>query len=515
MNTPTKPNSHYASSMDSSDRKVESTNADLTFDDDYQKSRLETFADDYKKSRLEQLHESFTSLSSSDEGDAIAAPRKYSLSELVNSLGNGTDMRSLPSELQRRARDFRLAQQKRLETHGEPKRYGIFGMYAHLASVRVDLEWAEDAAWRRSNGEPYLSWKDFDEARQKGSNRPFFTYVLIVVCSIMMIVEIGLNGWKFAPLSVNPMIGPSAEALIKAGARDTALIVESGQWFRIFSPMILHAGLVHWLVNMLALYYIGGAIEQSHGIVNAVVLFIIPGVGGNILSAIFLPQYISVGASGGIFGLIGGCLADISINWNLIFIKTDENDHAWRRNIAAIFWLFLDILLNIVFGLTPFIDNFTHLGGGILGLCCGWSTIEPLAVGFFGNHASTASKLRTLFVRYFGLIISVFLIMVSTIWLASSDAGETPCNGCRFISCAPFPFWTENKWWYCDDCDFVSADLYKNSDGDNFYDRIEVTCPSGNVENIDISEELLSDRVEVRIQLPSYCRQYCDGVFAN
>jgi len=36
--------------------------------------------------------------------------------------------------------------------------------------------------------------------------------------------------------------------------------------------------------------------------------------GGTILSAIFLPDYITVGASGGIFGLIGGCIADIIVS---------------------------------------------------------------------------------------------------------------------------------------------------------------------------------------------------------
>jgi len=62
-------------------------------------------------------------------------------------------------------------------------------------------------------------------------------------------------------------------------------------------------------------------VEQCHGFAAAAILFIIPAVGGTILSAIFLPEYISVGASGGIFGLIGACIADICINWSLLFSK--------------------------------------------------------------------------------------------------------------------------------------------------------------------------------------------------
>jgi membrane associated rhomboid family serine protease len=91
-------------------------------------------------------------------------------------------------------------------------------------------------------------------------------------------------------------------------------------------------------------------VEQCHGMVNTMALFIIPGVGGTILSAIFLPQYISVGASGGIFGLIGGCIADIGLNWRLLFIQhVDETPkQVWRRNFFAVFILFFEILFNIV-----------------------------------------------------------------------------------------------------------------------------------------------------------------------
>jgi membrane associated rhomboid family serine protease len=53
---------------------------------------------------------------------------------------------------------------------------------------------------------------------------------------------------------------------------------------------------------MFALWYVGKAIELIHGHFQAVSSFVVPAIGGTILSAIFLPQYITVGASGGIFG---------------------------------------------------------------------------------------------------------------------------------------------------------------------------------------------------------------------
>ena len=99
----------------------------------------------------------------------------------------------------------------------------------------------------------------------------------------------------------------------------------------------------HFLLTW-QLWFVGKAIEQIHGFFPAVVQFVVPAIGeslsfsltlhclyddcqshkphlillmfpgGTILSAIFLPEYITVGASGGIFGLIGGCIADIIVS---------------------------------------------------------------------------------------------------------------------------------------------------------------------------------------------------------
>lgn len=450
-----------------------------------------------------------TSVSSNGSSTSF---RRYTVKELVQCLGR--DDIDLPPALERRVRDFKFAQTKRRERHGENSPWGIFGLYAHLSDVRADLEWAEDAAWRRQQSEPYLSWTDFEKSRDKGlHNRPLFTCGVITVCSIMLVVTFGVNGWKVEPLNVNPLIGPSSETLIKVGARQTNLIVNQGQWFRLFTPLVLHAGLVHFVLNMAAMYFIGAAVEQSHGYSTAAVLFILPAVGGNILSAICLPQYISVGASGGIFGLIGACLADISINWNLLFLKSTTDEESRWRHLKVLFWLAFDIILNCIIGLTPFVDNFTHLGGFLYGLCCGLSTIERLALGFFGLKSTSYSKAWSTFLRFFGLIVSLIAIMVTTVVLVQSDGVTSPCNGCRYISCVPFPPRTEDKWWYCDDCDFVTADLYVNGAGTGQYEQLNLKCPDGQYEQIDISEYEIYDKDEIRKALPTFCRGHCDEVF--
>ena len=206
----------------------------------------------------------------------------------------------------------------------------------------------------------YLSWADFDASKTKGSNRPFFTYLLLLICTLVMIASIAMNDWSFEPLNQNIMIGPSAETLLRMGAKDSYLIVNENEAWRLLSSAVLHAGLVHYFINMLALWFVGAAIETSHGFVAATILFIIPAVGGTILSAIFLPEYITVGASGGIFGLIGACLSDIIMNWKLLFCDFVTENGKRHRHAMVVVMLLLDIVLNSIIGLSPYVDNFTR-----------------------------------------------------------------------------------------------------------------------------------------------------------
>eukprot|EP00550_Attheya_septentrionalis_P000154 CAMPEP_0198288292 /NCGR_PEP_ID=MMETSP1449-20131203/6839_1 /TAXON_ID=420275 /ORGANISM="Attheya septentrionalis, Strain CCMP2084" /LENGTH=600 /DNA_ID=CAMNT_0043986405 /DNA_START=279 /DNA_END=2081 /DNA_ORIENTATION=+ len=422
---------------------------------------------------------------------------------------------SMPA-LERRLKDFEFAQKKRRDKYGNERPWGIIGLYDHLAAMRMDLEWSEDAAWRRDHGKPYLSWTDFESTKGDGYNRPFFTYAFLFICTIMMFVSLGANGWKVEPLKENPMIGPSAQTLIELGAKQTFLIVNEGEWYRIFTPMFLHAGLIHYFLNMMALWFIGGAVEKSHGSAATAIITIIPAVGGNILSAIFLPEYISVGASGGIFGLIGACIADIIMNWSLLFSKQVHAKDADTRtsNIKVVIWLVVDIFVNCMVGLTPFVDNFTHLGGMLYGLLCGFSTLERMPLNFFGVNQDYMAQTRNLCIRFGGLIMCALLILLTTLLLAASDGYTTPCSGCRYASCAPFPPFAaeDKKWWYCDDCHQISA-LPNLNIQTGFYDSLSLTCPDGDVVEIDLLGRQISKEKDIQKKMTGFCRSNCDDVF--
>ena len=420
--------------------------------------------------------------------------------------------------LERRLRDFRFAQAMRREKFGNDKPWGIIGLYDHLANIRIDVEWAEDAAHRRENSEPYLSWADFEEHRNKGYNRPFFVYSILFICTICLLASIGLNGWTIEPVNINPMIGPSAKTLTNMGAKQSSLIVNYNEWYRLVTPMVLHAGIIHYFLNMCALWFIGGAVEKSHGSLSTAVIFFVPAIGGTILSALFLPEYISVGASGGIFGLIGACIADVVTHWTLLFSKqvNSSDDNLRGRHTKVLLWLIFDITINSVIGLTPFIDNFTHLGGMLYGFLCGLCTMERVSTMFFGVKNDLYSRTKVTITRFGGIILTIVLIFISLGLLAESDGIKSPCTGCRYVSCVPFPFGPadEKKWWYCDDCDTVQADALQDK-ATKVYTALRMTCPDGALEDIDLRSEAITETNVVRDFLPTLCRRHCDRVFAN
>ncbi|NQD67466.1 rhomboid family intramembrane serine protease [Bacillus haikouensis] len=182
------------------------------------------------------------------------------------------------------------------------------------------------------------STKQIQKERQlfeKG--RPFFTYFFIAV-QLAMFVLLELNGGSKDP-----------QTLIEFGAKYNPLIIE-GEWWRLVTPIFLHIGMLHLLMNTLALYYLGTAVEKIYGRSRFVFVYMVSGITGSFASYLFTAN-LSAGASGAIFGCFGALLY-FGVLYPKIFFRT------MGTNIIAV------ILLNLAFGFTiPGIDNAGHLGG--------------------------------------------------------------------------------------------------------------------------------------------------------
>lgn len=437
---------------------------------------------------------------------------REAIRELVEILRHSEeDMEHLPKHVKKRVRDFRFAQKQRRRRY-TIRRHGTIGLFANLQDIRQDLRWAEDAAYRREHGLAYLSWLDFEAARSTGLRRPLFTYTVAIVSVVMMVVAFYKNDWKIESLDVNPFLGPSPEVLLELGAMKTGRLVIHGEWYRLLSAIFLHAGIFHLVLNVGSILFICGAVEKNHGRMDTAILFLVSAIGGNLMSGVMQPGYILIGASGGIFGVIGVCMADIVLNWKLLFLlfRKDESGFRWcLYNLFCVFTLCFDVAINSIVGFTPYVDNFAHMGGLVYGFLIGLTILTRLPLSFFGKASGFCHKMRIICLRVFGAATASFLIILSSLLLDRSDGITSPCSNCRYMSCIPFPIGREKKWWYCDGCDAVEADAYFDERGDDYYAKVDVFCPDGGIATVDVYDLKSTTGKEIIRNLPEYCRNYC------
>ncbi len=167
---------------------------------------------------------------------------------------------------------------------------------------------------------------------------------------------------------------PSVATLMAYGAKFNSLI-NAGQWWRLVTPMFIHIGVIHLLVNMYGLFMLGPYVEKLYGSAKFVLFWVVAGVGGVAASYFaashqmqdgLLGRFLfrggdgpSAGASGALFGLIG-----------VLFVFGIKFRHELPDELKRAFGtgMLPTILLNLFIGYTvPFIDNAAHLGGLIAG----------------------------------------------------------------------------------------------------------------------------------------------------
>lgn len=127
--------------------------------------------------------------------------------------------------------------------------------------------------------------------------------------------------------------------------------------YRLFTSIFLHAGIIHLACNMYSLYVIGPQLESFFGKTKYLIIYILSGIIGNLLSMLFLSNgYVSVGASGAIFGLLGALLY-FGYHYRIYL------SGVIKSQIIPL------ILLNLLIGfIASGINNFAHLGGLIGGI---------------------------------------------------------------------------------------------------------------------------------------------------
>ncbi len=212
------------------------------------------------------------------------------------------------------------------------------------------------------------------------------TSTLLAVNILMFLIEVAVGG------SRSLFLGGSTAKLIDLGA-EFAPAIARGQYWRLFTAMFLHAGLLHLALNMYALYLFGYLIERTFGPLRFLAIYFLCGFMASVASFAFGPIAAGVGASGAIFGLLGA------------WVAFNYRRREMRFNRAALRSALVLIGINLFLGFSiAGIDNLAHIGGLVTGVVAG-----TLAEGF-------GSRGVRLLVRYGGFVAIVAIGVALTAW---------------------------------------------------------------------------------------------------
>jgi len=198
-----------------------------------------------------------------------------------------------------------------------------------------------------------------DEALDIPTVRPIFSYGVI-----------GLNILVYAVgvLTALTQGNDASNDFFFAFAKDNQAVA-AGEYYRLFTAIFLHAGLLHLGLNQVALWQLAPEVEGVMGYATFLAIYLFSGLGGSVCSLLF-SDVVSVGASGAIFGLLGALGG--------YFLRNPGISSAPRQ------LLFLGALVsfNLVLGSTAdsLVDNAGHLGGLAVGLYLGYAMGPNFAV---------------------------------------------------------------------------------------------------------------------------------------
>ncbi|KAH8677259.1 hypothetical protein BX600DRAFT_506318 [Xylariales sp. PMI_506] len=240
------------------------------------------------------------------------------------------------------------------------------------------------------------------------------------------------------------------------------------QWWRFILPMFMHAGFVHIGFNLLLQLTLGKEIERAIGSIRFFLVYVSSGIFGFVMGGNFAATGISsTGASGALFGIIALTLLDLLYSWKD------------RRNpVRELMFIIIETLVSFVLGLLPGLDNYSHIGGFLMGISLGicvlhspnalrerigedhfsntaYSTVDGMnndngiksvafppflrnPVGFFKGRKGLWWAWWLVRAAFLIGIIVVFILLLNNFYV-----DHKTCSWCKYLSCLPVNGWCD------------------------------------------------------------------------
>jgi rhomboid protease GluP len=277
---------------------------------------------------------------------AARESRDFRIEDICNVLRQGRSVRFTVSPSASPSPSTRMRQTVRFTAQDE----------AQASAIQSRLPLRQTEAFAQEQAER----TDFHARLDRLSPRAWVTPGLIAV-NVAVFIAMLLNG-------ADPFHADGS-MMVRWGS-DYGPLTMGGQWWRMFTSMFLHFGVIHLALNMWALYDSGRMAERLFGSARFLLLYVAAGLAGSITSLLWNPQVNSAGASGAIFGVLGGLLA-FTLNPGNGVPRSIMSE---LRNSALLFAGY-----SLFYGLVRSgIDNAAHIGGLIGGCAAGFALARPL-----------------------------------------------------------------------------------------------------------------------------------------
>jgi len=208
---------------------------------------------------------------------------------------------------------------------------------------------------------------------QPRAPRPTSPYAITVaLIALNVLVYIAMVASGVSPTEPTPLDA------YKWGGDFAPATIGDHQYWRLFTSTFVHFGIIHIGFNMYVLYQIGPFIEAVFGRIRYLLIYLIAGLAGSVVSVFVHPHAVGAGASGAIFGLYGAV-------FGFLLIKRRSLDPAVTRSIGKSAGIF--VLYNVVYGtISGTTDLSAHFGGLVAGFLAGMLLVRPAATAPTATH---------------------------------------------------------------------------------------------------------------------------------
>lgn len=183
------------------------------------------------------------------------------------------------------------------------------------------------------------------------------TYVFLTAMVFFFLVSMAMQG-------ASAFLGPTRLTMFVFGAFPPAIIDEGVQLWRIFGFALVHAGIMHIGFNSIALFQVGPVLEREVGSARLLTVITVTQFAAAVATYLWYyrvrgagPGYLTVGASGFLFGLIG---------YGITYCHRQGPAGKMYRD-----FFFHWLVYGVVFGLLLGANNAAHIGGAIGGALLG------------------------------------------------------------------------------------------------------------------------------------------------